>query len=350
MKPLNFFRKIETVLTGVIFFSLVFSNRSDAQDLFVVGSNNDLYELNSDNTLEYIGMVNTTIVTGDIAIAPNGTLYGLKNGFLPNPEIIQIDISTNSTTVIGVFPIPTSSFSLVCGNDNELYALGSNFELWKYNLTTGVSTYIDNLGTDSPGDITFYKGNIIFQNSAGGNIMAYNLENGNLRTILCKRDDNPIWGISNRFTDCGNETIIATDYANNFYELDFSAGSFIPINVDHSILPPGVQVNGMASGTEHLGLLCPRFDFADVNCAISVNELTVPGEEIHVYPNPVARILNFSSSKEVQSIRVYDISGKQLTVFEHPADHVDLNFAAPGIYYLKFEVGNTSVVKKIHKI
>ncbi len=108
---------------------------------------------------------------GDIAIAPNGKIYSLRNGFNTNLEILEVDFTNNLATLIATLPIPTSgSYSLTCSNNFELFALGSNYELWKYNLITGNSSFVANLGSSSPGDITFYKGNIIFQSNNAGNI------------------------------------------------------------------------------------------------------------------------------------------------------------------------------------
>lgn len=337
-------------IIGLMLFLLTGSNTSRAQDIFVVGTDNKIYELDATATLVYAGEINTGIVTGDIAIAPTGLMYGLKNGFLSNPEIIEINLATNSTSVIGVFPIPTESFSLVCGNDHKLYALGSNHELWTYNLLDGASSYIDNLGTSSPGDITFYKGNIVFQSANNGNIMAYNLDNGSLRTVMCRINDNPIWGISNRFSDCGDETIIVTDYVNNFYELDFSTGNFNSMNVDHSLLPGGVQINGMASVTENSALSCDSFQFVDVICSVGVEENDPAEDDLIFFPNPTNGILNFKSSKTIESLTVFDASGKIVQTVEHPVDPIDLEFLDQGIYYVQVRFGDSTTLRKVEKI
>ena len=70
---------------------------------------------------------------------------------------------------------------------------------------------------------------------------------------------------------------------------------------------------------------------------------------ISTYPNPIKNILNLNSEKEIKSIEIYDIIGKQVskpTNFEQ----IDLSNLKSGIYHLKIILNsNELVVKKIIK-
>lgn len=338
---------------SIISFFLVLSfNQIFSQNVYVVGNNNFIYLLNSSNTLEYVYTIDTGIVTGDIAISSSGTIYGLKNGFLPNPEIIEIDIVNGTNNVIGTVPVPTDSFSMVCNNNDELFVLGSNNELWKFNINSHQSTFIDNLGSSSPGDITFYKGNLIFQSTDGGNIKAYNLSNGNISTILCKDEplnDNLIWGISNVYTNCGNEIIVASDYANNFYELDIESNSINLLNIDISILPQNVQINGMASTSEHFASLCNSIQLPNVECSLSIDEFSLLNDESIFYPNPFNDNVQINLNTEIELVEIYDLNGRLINKFICPNYSIPTADLPSGVYFLKASYQSVTVTKKMIK-
>lgn len=322
------------------------------QDIFVVGINNKVYQLDSNNNLLYHGDINSNMVTGDIAIAPNGKMYSLKNGSGTNLEILEIDFINNTATIIDTLPIPASgSYSLTCSNSYELFALGSNYELWKYNLLTGTSSFVANLGSSSPGDITFYKGNIIFQSDNGGNIKSYNLANGNINTILCIPNSvsTLLWGLGNVFTACGNEKIIASDNTNKFYELNISNGTVNLINVNTGILPVNVQILGMASTSEHYATLCNSEQLAEVDCSMSTAENS-DDKIINIYPNPTDGFLFFNSTKSISSVNIYDSNGRNLKSYKTVSNYIDIGFLSNGVYLFEIDIDNyiykRTIIKK----
>ncbi len=74
-------------------------------------------------------------------------------------------------------------------------------------------------------------------------------------------------------------------------------------------------------------------------------------DEINVYPNPIVDVVNFSHSRLISSVRLYDTRGKMLMTVNQPTvDYLDLSELKNGVYYLEIESGTTKLMQKIVKL
>lgn len=70
---------------------------------------------------------------------------------------------------------------------------------------------------------------------------------------------------------------------------------------------------------------------------------------VQVYPNPVNKDFFLKSSKEIDSLTFYSIEGKKLFMLNNPSKRVSTDKLAPGIYYIKVQIGGTNELIKICK-
>ena len=77
-----------------------------------------------------------------------------------------------------------------------------------------------------------------------------------------------------------------------------------------------------------------------------MNELLL--SEVSAYPNPTKDILNFNANELIDTIEVYNITGKVILKAEN-VDHINLSHLTDGMYMVKISIGNNSEVLKILK-
>ncbi len=135
-------KKLFTLLLLAIYFP-AFSQ----QPVFATIGGGDLYSFDlAKCKRHFIGV--TGYGFGDIAFTPNGRLWGIEGGMLYN-----IDTATANSTLIGNTEI--GAVTLLGLNDTTLLAeFGDN--LYSINVNTAASTYIDTIGYQAAGDLTWY--------------------------------------------------------------------------------------------------------------------------------------------------------------------------------------------------
>lgn len=124
-----------------------------AQDLYLNTFSNGIYAVQS-STCTSVLIGNTTTFMVDIALHPDGTLYGLGG----NTMIYSIStVNANDVPVAGITAINDVAVGLVCDYNGDMYAAGNY--LWKLDWSTGIWTMLMNLAPyQAAGDITFYQG------------------------------------------------------------------------------------------------------------------------------------------------------------------------------------------------
>lgn len=251
---------------------LFFSFHLNSQNVFVVkqailGEKFEIHQLSlaSDTSLILQFKFESNNGCSDVAIAPNGTFYGIGDN-----KIYEINPSDETTTTLKDIPLSGFATSLVCDNNNNLYSLKTNGMLHKYNILNNTLEEIFQFQSGTPGDLTFYKGNLIFQASWDGNLKAFNLDNQSLVTIRCM--ENPInnlqqniFGLSNNSDDCESLSIIAATSANDLYEMDIANGTIKYLELSNPFLYLKTPFLGLASSNEHLSSTC-SFQFTNVDC------------------------------------------------------------------------------------
>ncbi|MEP6646993.1 MAG: T9SS type A sorting domain-containing protein [Saprospiraceae bacterium] len=279
----------------------------------------------------------------DIAISPAGIMYGVADY-----ELFQIDLVTGLRTVIKDLPQSDNYVSLVCDQNYNLYTLSNLGDLYRYNILTDSLDVIDNLGDNTPGDLSLYKGNLIYQSGQDGNIKAYNLLSGTLSTIQCRMPPLvpgvALWGISNLFETCDAGKIFATDNLDNLYELDPDLGTINLLR--HYDMFGTMDINGMAATTEYLASACDHV-FENIDCTTAVTEADATPTSVQVYPNPADDNVVIKCKAKINQVAIVDLSGRLLKMYSSPAKQIDVSDLPGGIYFLQIYFGERVVNERI---
>ena len=147
---------MKNVITGLLL--AICHNSFPQEPIFATISGGDLYSFNLETcTRTYKGA--TGYGFGDIAFTPNGELWGIVSG-----NLYHIDTTTAIATLIGSTGI--GAVSLVGLNDTTLLAdIGLN--LYGINTNTATSYYIDHIGYQGAGDLTWYDDDLYIVTTAG---------------------------------------------------------------------------------------------------------------------------------------------------------------------------------------
>lgn len=329
----------KTILCALIILSFI---KLEAQSLYAVTSQNKIYRINEDYTATSILTIDGSNGIKDIAISPSGEMYGLDNN-----NIYHIDLISGLATHLTALPNGTHT-SLLCDSNFQLYIINPITKmLYKYNLLTDQFTDVIYLGFRTPGDLTFYKGNIIFQPLADGGLMdmikTYNPETGTITDMMCDQFTYiPLVGLATIHDDCNSEIVIASSY-DDLYVIDIE-------NQTKTILPTNLNGDaffGLASTNEYLGSLCEAQDLSNLNCSLSTIENHQ--KQITFYPNPATEKLFFSNHEKIKQVVIYNITGKPVRTISHAITEIDISDLAAGVYLLKIESDKTSDTRKLVK-
>ncbi|RMA58086.1 T9SS type A sorting domain-containing protein [Ulvibacter antarcticus] len=261
-----------------LYLLLLFSTNCIAQNVYLIDYWKSIYSLNSDNSLQFHCTINgiNTIPT-DIAFSDN-TLYGIE----ASGSLYEIDIDTGNTILITSFPVGLYT-SLAGNNQNELFSINNtDLNLYKYNVATDTLTLISHLGYGTGGDLSFFKGNLIFPPiDAQAEILAYNIIEDTIYDFYCP-DSFPsvIYGIVNdcQFCETDNKIIVATPL--NLYELNIEEGTISEIPVSLTF-----EIWGLASTNEIEASTCNAV-LIDKNCDCPnpTEDITPPIPDLNELP------------------------------------------------------------------
>lgn len=73
------------------------------------------------------------------------------------------------------------------------------------------------------------------------------------------------------------------------------------------------------------------FTVADANSALAVNEVAAVSD-VSVYPNPATDVVNFTSTKTVTNIAIYDVTGRKVTSMIPNGNSFSVSDLTPGYY------------------
>ncbi|MGO4710275.1 T9SS type A sorting domain-containing protein [Chryseobacterium sp. 2TAF14] len=93
---------------------------------------------------------------------------------------------------------------------------------------------------------------------------------------------------------------------------------------------------------------------------IQINNLSVLStdevrkrEEVKIYPNPTAEILNIETTDKIHSIAIFDAKGSLINIFQENGisngKRIDVSFLVSGLYIIKIKLYDCEFVKKIIK-
>lgn len=322
-----------------------------SQEVHIVTDDAKIYKLLPNGNLEHKVTVeaftnSSTKQIQDIGISPSNELYGVTqdNGIF---EIIEIDWLTGEYELLT--EIPNFVSSLVCKNDEELLFIDFTQRLYKYSISSNVIEEIAFLGYVTPGDLCFYRGNVIFPTNH--EIKAYNLETESISTIFCFPEYTEYYGISMIYSECDSNKILVPVFGPmdnlEFLTLDLETKSSTIHSTNNSF---SESVYGMASSMEYSGYECDLYEFEDIECT----ELTSIGGiesqiSISVYPNPFHEYLIIEGCQDIRNIKVYNNKGENVIFTIENENVLNLNHLSFGIYYLIIKCGDEKIVKKIFK-
>ncbi|MDC8005981.1 T9SS type A sorting domain-containing protein [Aureisphaera galaxeae] len=318
-------KKIYTLLL------LLFMTTGFAQEMYIVNNFNEIkiIDLNdfSVTNLFTIPTSEAGFIT-DLAFAPDGKLYGVTNVW----TIIEIDLVSETFIPVTTLPEGDSYTSLVCNANNEL--LTSRWlaqELYSHNLDTGVTEFVDN-DISSPGDYTFYKGNMVYPGFLNDFIKAY--DGSEIVNIGCSVP--LLWTFVNDFVDCDTNTIYAMDQFAKLYRYDLETE-------DYELLADLVsltgQVYGGATMTEYMASACPVQSLNTVVCSLNTEDFDPYG--IELIENPVRSTLRFQIVNPANlSYSIYNLEGKLIRAGKLQNQSIPISEIPTGVYFLQLEDRN----------
>ena len=317
-------------------FIVLFSFNTYAQEFYVTAFER-IFEENQIKLID--SNLNQTILTSiyvdgyqilDIAFAPDGKLYGVYAD-----AIIEINIAEGTYEEVYVFPVTGQYNSMVCNSDNQIVVLEfytNHLITIDLNTFTEVSDVV--LSDASPGDLTYYKGNLIFQSSLTHDIVSYG-EKG-LTTVACKPlyytgDTVSFYSFSNYTDSCNNNFVYGFD------DLGFIFRYFIETNTYEwvgTLEYTGNSINGATTVNEYMASACPLVSLDEVNC--NLNTLDQQLSDLLFYPNPVVNILNIEipNIPEELYFELYSVDGRKLAE-NILTPEIDFSTYSAGIYLME---------------
>ncbi|MEO1627662.1 MAG: T9SS type A sorting domain-containing protein, partial [Bacteroidota bacterium] len=264
-------------------------------------------------------------------------------------KLIEIDREDGTRTVLASLPSARSAYtSLVCNGQGELFFIdNATEELYTYSIADESLEKIAFLGLNTPGDLTFFRGNLIFPSYPY--IWAFHLEEQSLTPIFCLPDVNSvIWGLANDFDACDENRILAANFMGEIWEINFEDDAIVNLGGNER----EATLYGMASSNEHFAYDC-SFRFEEVDCSIMTN-VSNPAADLDkgltLYPNPTHDLLSINSTQAIDKLELYNSAGQLLTAVDSPEDNISLSGLEPGVYICKCHLGNQVVCKRIIKL
>ena len=311
-----------------------------AQNSYLCKTDNRIYRLNFDSSLtSIVALDNTPSYIYDIALSPSNNFYAI----IDFNKIIAIN-GTNNFTVLATLPGNGLYTSLTCSNNYELYTIsneGVNSKLYKYNILTNTTELVTTLGFATPGDLTFYKGNLIFSAEGTNKIKAYNLANNTLMDIFClPQEYSAIFGITGIYTSC-DSTIIRCCTQTTVLELDLSNNTVTDLQVAN------LGFLGMTSDSEFLSSEC-SFQFETASCSLVTPDYSIDSVN-SIYPNPFIETIHFKNYEEIKSLEIVDINGRFILKICSPNSELNLSSLENGIYFMKIYTERGCKINKIIK-
>lgn len=211
--------------------------------------------------------------------------------------------------------------------------------------------YLYDLGGDSPGDLTLYKGNLIFQvedytsSAATFHMKAFNLATETLVNIDCIEIDeyqHRFFGLMNLYDSCGDNLIIGIGANNQLYQIDLETNTYTPTTMLWGIN----GINGMASASEHWASDCMSYVFDGVDCTLGISENQQ--QDFQIFPNPTTDLVEIKTNKEIEEIKVFDTNGK-MVLFIKDSKTAAIGHLEKGIYVFQVKTPDATHTQKIIK-
>ena len=85
-----------------------------------------------------------------------------------------------------------------------------------------------------------------------------------------------------------------------------------------------------------------------ISTALGLNDFEK--NKIAFYPNPTATSFSIQSDDEIKAIKIYNTTGKQISIFKNQKESIDISGLPKGIYFIEIENTNNKVfIEKLIK-
>jgi Secretion system C-terminal sorting domain len=84
----------------------------------------------------------------------------------------------------------------------------------------------------------------------------------------------------------------------------------------------------------------------EVSTGVVTNTMT---KDLQVFPNPAGSVINIQTSRPINYVELYDLSGKVVLRKNEPHNSMDIGSLSRGIYFLKTMLDNGLTINKIIK-
>ena len=336
-----------------VFFSFLLSvSLLQAQEFYVCTFEFDPVNQTINQSIQDIDQnFNLTFITdvdlyagnlSDIALSSNGKMYGITEGSV----LIEINLTDGSTTNLHSFSSALNFTSLVYDNsDNLLWTLETSTNtLYSYSLDSMSVNSMTQIGVHTPGDLTFYKGNLIFINEEDLELVTYT---GNqVETIACGGGQD-FYGISNFVTSCNENLVYAFSAGGGVYRYNIEINDFqlvANLNLQDFV------IFGSTSSTEYLASTCPFENLNAIDCTFGISQNSL--DNLILYPTPTHDTVYVKNLPSTGGLyyTLYTVTGLMVKQ-EKLAEELSLGSLPDGIYFLKIynEDKTIKITKKINK-
>ncbi|HFC00174.1 MAG TPA: T9SS type A sorting domain-containing protein, partial [Phaeodactylibacter sp.] len=346
---------------------------------FLACNNNSIGSLDaSQNTaLTQLFCGNNSLTSLNLKNINPSTMTVLNAAGNPNLTCIEVDDVAAATAAWQLIDV-TSSFSLNCviavtsitvqgqAGASEITTAGGTLQMTANVLPTNAddNTYTWSV-TDGTGSATI--------NSSG---LLTAVADGTVTVTATANDGSGVSGstvitISNQIVLVTSITVQGQAGASTITDLGGTLqmeASVLPVNANNATYTWSV-IGGTGSATiNSSGLLTAMADGTVTVTASSVDGSGVSGNAVitisnqnvgikeqniirnlSIYPNPTNAQVIIESDKQIEAITVLDIMGKTVKTIVEPTNTVNLSDLTKGIYFLKIQIDNTLVSKKIIK-
>ncbi|MCW5518999.1 T9SS type A sorting domain-containing protein [Aureitalea sp. L0-47] len=319
-------QKLLTLFVLSFFYSL------SAQDIYVVNSLNELKIVNSETftvtDLFAVDAQQAGFIT-DLAFSPDGRLFAVTNSW----TLLEIDLQNETFIPLANLPIADPYTALVCNSSNELFtARILSEELYSYNIDTGDITLVET-GISTPGDFTYFKGNLVYPNIMNDFIKAY--DGSTISNVGCSVP--LLWTFVNVFTDCEDNIIYGFDQFAKMYRYDLETEDF-------EVVADLVQETGLLYGgatmTEYMASDCPVASLETVTCEpLGTENFNEYG--IALKSNPVQTTIDLVVNIPYKlSYSLYNTQGRLVSQGKVYNQAIPVGDLSAGLYFLQLSEEN----------
>ena len=107
------------------------------------------------------------------------------------------------------------------------------------------------------------------------------------------------------------------------------------------------NVNGVCDSSSLYDSVIIDFSMPLLDPIILSSEENLSQSEIQLYPNPAQSIISIKTNSLVYGINLFAMNGKLVKTFNTKEKQLSISEIASGIYFLKLEIANGIVIKKI---